>query len=447
MAAAKTALLILGILLVAAGPARTAETDPARRSLVVQAVERASPAVVNVSTEEVVERQGSSPFPFRADPFFDEFFRDFQDPRPRRFTRTSLGSGVIVAADGTILTNLHVILRSSTIHVTLADEREYEAKLVGADPDTDLAVLRVEKAGVLPHIDLGSSTDVLIGETVIAIGNPFGLSHTVTSGVVSAVGRSLNDEDRTFTDLIQTDASINPGNSGGPLLNIRGELIGINTAIYGKAQGIGFAIPVDRVARVMKDLVSYGEVRQVWTGLVAQPLTPDLKRHFGVTHGVVIAAVEDGSPADAAGVERGDVVTHVDGRDVRSEDEFDRRIQDHAQGERITLTRRRDGAPANVTLTAGAFPAERADRLAWSRLGLEVAEDDDGLDVRRVRGDSPAAQIGVQRGDRVLGLDGAALRSLAEFRRRMYEVRAARGVLLSIGRGRYQYNVRVALAD
>jgi len=443
--ASKTAILICGFLLLAA-PGRGAETDPLRRSLVVQAVERAGPAVVNVSTEEVVEQRGS-PFPFPQDPFFDEFFRDFRDPRPRRFTRESLGSGVIVAADGTILTNLHVILRASRIHVTLADEREFDATLVGADADSDLAVLRVKAGSPLPYIALGTSRDVMIGETVIAIGNPFGLSHTVTSGVVSAVGRSLHDEERTFTDLIQTDASINPGNSGGPLLNIRGQLVGINTAIYGKAQGIGFAIPVDRVARVMRELVSYGEVRRVWTGLVVQDLTPELERHFGVARGVVVATVEDDSPAADAGLARGDVLTQVDGREVRSEEEFEVRVQDHAQGERLTVTRRRDGADAVVTVTAAPFPAERADGLAWSRLGLEVTEGKEGLDVRRVRGGSPAARIGVERGDRVLALDGAAVRSLADFRRHMYEARRARGVLLSIGRGPYQYNVRVPLAD
>jgi serine protease Do len=444
--ASKTAILISSILLFAAAGGRAAETDPVRRSLVVEAVERASPAVVNVSTEEVVEQRGS-PFPFPQDPLFDEFFRDFRDPRPRRYTRESLGSGVIVAADGTILTNLHVILRASRIHVTLADEREFDATLVGADADSDLAVLRVKAGGALPYIALGSSKDLMIGETVIAIGNPFGLSHTVTSGVLSAIGRSLHDEERTYTDLIQTDASINPGNSGGPLLNIRGQLVGINTAIYGKAQGIGFAIPVDRVARVMRELVSYGEVRRVWTGLVVQDLTPELERHFGVSRGVVVATVEERSPAAAAGIERGDVLTQVDGRDVRSEEEFEQRVQDHAQGERVTVTRRRDGADAVVTLTAAPFPAERADDLAWSRLGLEVAEGKDGLDVRRVRGGSPAARIGVERGDRVLALDGADVRSLADFRRHMYEARRARGVLLSIGRGRYQYNVRVPLAD
>ena len=192
MAAATTAFLTLLALLLEAAPAgaRGAEPDPARQSLVVQAVERASPAVVNVSTEQIIERRGS-PFPFPQDPFFDEFFRDFVDPRPQRFKTTSLGSGVIVGTDGTIMTNVHVVERASRIHVTLADQREFDAKLVGADADADIAILRVQAGGTLPAVTLGTSSDLMIGESVIAIGNPFGLSHTVTTGVVSAIGRSI----------------------------------------------------------------------------------------------------------------------------------------------------------------------------------------------------------------------------------------------------------------
>ena len=428
------ALLIAALALPAVAAARGAESDPERRSLVVQAVEKASPAVVNVSTEQIVERH-ASPFPFPQDPFFEEFFRDFVDPRPRRFKTTSLGSGVIVAADGTIMTN-----------VTLLDQREFDAKLVGADADADIAVLRIKAGGDLPHIPFGTSADLMIGETVIAIGNPFGLSHTVTTGVVSAVGRSLRDEDRTYTDFIQTDASINPGNSGGPLLNIKGELVGIDTAIYGKAQGIGFAIPVDRARRVMKDLVSYGEVHHAWIGLVVQNLSPELAEHFGVRRGVVVAAVESKSPAEAAGLARGDAITKVDGREVASRDEFEQRIEDHAEGDRVTLTLRRDGRDEDVRLAAAAFPVARADELAWQLLGLEAVADDEGLVVRRVRSGSPAARIGVQKGDRLLGLGGTPLRSVAELRRKMVEVRAARSILLSVGRGPYQYNVNVPLA-
>ena len=439
------ALLIAALALPAVAAARGAESDPERRSLVVQAVEKASPAVVNVSTEQIVERH-ASPFPFPQDPFFEEFFRDFVDPRPRRFKTTSLGSGVIVAADGTIMTNVHVIERASRVRVTLNDQREFDATLVGADADADIAVLRVKAGGDLPHIPFGTSADLMIGETVIAIGNPFGLSHTVTTGVVSAVGRSLRDEERTYTDFIQTDASINPGNSGGPLLDIKGELIGINTAIYGKAQGIGFAIPVDRAQRVMKDLVSYGEVRHAWVGLVVQNLTPDLAQHFGVRRGVVVAQVEPKSPAEAAGIARGDAVTKVDGREVASREEFEQRIEDHAEGDRLTLTLRREGGDEDVRLAAATFPTARADELAWQLLGLQAAGAEDGLVVSRVRPGSPAARIGVQRGDRLLGLGGTPLRSVAELRRKMIELRSARSVLLSVGRGPYQYNVNVPLA-
>src|SRR5262245_48904475 len=293
------------------------------------------------------------------------------------------------------MTNVHVVERPSSIHVTLSDEREFDAKLVGADADADIAILRVQAGGPLPSIPLGSSADLMIGESVIAIGNPFGLSHTVTTGVVSAVGRSLRDEDRTYTDFIQTDASINPGNSGGPLLNIKGELVGINTAIYGKAQGIGFAIPVDRARRIMKDLVSYGEVRRPWVGLLVQDLTPELAQHFGTRHGVIVADVEPKSPGAAAGLERGDAIIKVDGHDVASREEFEQRIQDHAESDRINLTLRRDGRDEAVELRASAFPSARADELAWQLLGVEASEDANGLVVRRVRASSPAARIGV----------------------------------------------------
>jgi len=347
MATTTWATILSLVLLAGSARAGAPETDPARRSRVVEAVERASPAVVNISTEQVVVQRGT---PFGGDPFFDQFFRDFFDSRPRRSTRTSLGSGVIVQSDGTILTNEHVILRGGRIHVTLADGREFEAKLVGRDPESDLAVLRIN-AGSLPHIALGHSDDLMIGETVIAIGNPFGLSHTVTTGVISATKRSLQSGERTFTDFIQTDASINPGNSGGPLLNILGQLIGINTAIYGNAQGIGFAIPVDRARRSMDSLV------------------------------------------------------------------------------------------------AGRHPPEAdPNQLAWDQLGVEARDGDGGLAVTRVRGGSAAERVGVQRGDRLLGLDGVALDSLDTLGDRLRAARGAPSVVLSIGRGAYRYDVEMPLA-
>src|SRR5437870_8935865 len=421
--------------------------DASRRSPVVTAVEKASPAVVSIISAQEVER-GDNPFS-GGDPFFDEFFRDFFEPFRQRQTEQSLGSGVVIQPDGYILTNEHVILRSGKIQVQFADERKFDARLVGADSDSDLAVLKVDSSKALPNLPLGNSDDLMIGETVIAIGNPFGLSHTVTTGVVSALNRSIRSDDKTYSDFIQTDASINPGNSGGPLLNIKGELIGIDTAIYsrsGGSIGIGFAIPVDRARHVMRDLVSYGEVRRAWVGLVVQDLTPQLAQHFGTRRGVVVTEIDPGSPAAGAGLARGDVITRVDGREVHSRDEFEQRVQDHAEGTKLLVTRRRDGSEEEVELVTAVFPAAQADDLAWHLLGLGVGEGDDGLVVRRVRDGSPAARIGVQRGDRLLGLGGAPLESLATFRKRMIELRSARSTLLSIGRGPYQYNVQVALA-
>jgi len=451
MLPSRAAVLLLCLVVSGLGAARRAEasapeTDPNRRSLVVRAVERASPAVVNISTAQVIERRGA-PFPFPSDPFFEEFFRDFFDPRPRRETRTSLGSGVIVRPDGTILTNEHVILRGSRIHVTLVDGREYEARLVGSDADSDLAVLRLQGGRDFPTVALGRSDDLLIGETVIAIGNPFGFSHTVTTGVVSAVGRSLRGGERTFTDFIQTDAAINPGNSGGPLLNINGELIGINTAIYGKAQGIGFAIPVDRAKRILRDLVSYGEVRRGWVGLAVQPLTPDLQRYFQVRSGVVVSEVEPGSPAERASIARGDVVTQVDGQPIGSPDEFETRVEDRGPGDRVRLrVLREEGDEREVTVVLADLPGGDVETLAWERIGIRVAEDAEGLVVTAVRRGSPAARIGVERGDRILGLGGAPVTTRSELRRQLMNTRRARSVLLSVGRGPYQYNVPLVLA-
>jgi len=444
--ATRTALLIAAVLAPALVWAGAAETDPARRSLVVEAVERASPAVVNISAEQVVESQGAFPRP--TDPFFDEFFRDFFDSRPRRSTRTSLGSGFIVDPNGTILTNSHVILRGGKVHVTLVDGREFEAKLVGADADSDLAVLRIKASETFPTANLGTSSDVLIGETVIAIGNPFGLSHTVTTGVVSALGRSLRGEERTYTDFVQTDASINPGNSGGPLLNIRGDVIGINAAIYNKAQGIGFAIPIDRAKRVLHDLVSYGEVKRSWLGVFTQELTPQLAQHFGVRKGVIVGRVEPKSPAATAGLVRGDLILKVDGHEVTSPDDFESRVESRSSGESISLTVSgdKDGVEREVVLTAAAFPDSDADDLLWTMLGFAAAADDNGLAVSKVRPGSPSARIGLRRGDRVLGLEGSGVQTQAELRRKMIEVRAARSVVLSVGRGPYQYNVQVPLA-
>jgi serine protease Do len=429
--------------------AARAEVNPIRRTPVVEAVQKVSPAVVNISTETIVARQ-TSPFPAFRDPLFDEFFHDFFEPRVERYKQTSLGSGVVIRPDGYILTNQHVVLHGSEIKVTLADDRDFKAQLIGADSDSDLAVLKVKSDKPLPYINMGNSDDLMIGETVIAIGNPFGLSHTVTTGVVSALGRSLKAGEQTYYDFIQTDASINPGNSGGPLLNLSGDLIGINTAIYQKAQGIGFAIPINRAHRIVADLISYGEVHVPWVGAIVQDLTPELAMRLGIQlqrkGGVVVRGIESGSPAADAGITPGKVITAIDGHDVHSAEEYDQRIRDHAESGAIEFTVTEQDGARQVTVHARRFPPERADALAWQLIGIRLAETRDGLRVEAVRPQSPAARIGVGVGDAIVALAGAAVRTLEEFRRRMTDVRLAQGTLVSIRRGPYVYQVNLPFA-
>lgn len=435
-------VLLLSWLLACVPPALAQDSN--RRSPVVIAVEKASPAVVSIFSTQEVERQFN---PFSGNPLFDDFFRDFFEPFRQRQTERSLGSGVVIRPDGYILTNEHVVLQSGKIQVQLADERQLEARLVGADSDSDLAVLKVDTTTALPYLPLGNSDDLMIGETVIAIGNPFGLSHTVTTGVVSALNRSLNTDGRTYYDFIQTDASINPGNSGGPLLNIKGELVGINTAIYGKAQGIGFAIPISRAKRIVQELISYGVVETPWVGVVVQTLTPELAYHFGLKDrkGVLIRAVEPGSPAARAGLQRGDIILSLNGRPLRSSEEYLQHEREHSSGDRLRLRVLRSRGEEEIVVTAARFPQEKADELAWQLLGLALAESENGLQVRRVRPGSPAARIGIERGDAILGLSGVQTRTLAEFRRKMIDARLSQSLLLSIGRGRQLYHVTIPL--
>jgi serine protease DegS len=280
-----------------------------------QAVSAAAPAVVNVHTAKVITRRSH---PLLEDPVFRHFFGD-RLGKPRREVQTSLGSGVIISSRGFVLTNNHVIDGADEIQVLLSDGRSASAMVVGVDPDTDLAVLRIA-LGNLPSMVIGNSKDLRVGDVALAIGNPFGVGQTVTLGIISATGRDhlgIN----TYEDFIQTDAAINPGNSGGALINARGELVGINSAIYsrsGGSQGIGFAIPVNLAKNVMKQIIEQGHVVRGWLGIEAQDLTSQLAETFGMTStaGVLIAGVLRDGPADAAGILPGDVVTSIDGTPV-----------------------------------------------------------------------------------------------------------------------------------
>src|ERR1051326_6902531 len=297
-------------------PPIPASVAASRRTPVVVVAHNVGPSVVNIQTESTIRRR-------EVDPFFDPF--GFFGGRDRAYTSQSLGSGFVWTKDGIIVTNNHVVEGASKIAVTFQDGNTVPAKLIGVDPDSDVAVLRVDKTNVMPA-PIGTSSDLLIGETVVAVGNPFGLSGSVTTGVVSATGRSVpsKEEGRTFTDFLQTDASINPGNSGGPLLNIEGRVIGINVMILATGQGIGFAIPVDRAKKVVQDILRYGQVHSAWIGAVTATLTPEEAKRHGLraSKGAIVARVFADSPAAAAGLRAGDVITSVENKPVDSREAF-----------------------------------------------------------------------------------------------------------------------------
>ncbi len=452
-------LLVLGSVVLVRGQSWSASNS--RENAVVKAVRKVSPAVVNISSEYEVTQRSNPFFDFGLDPFFDSFFRDFFEPQyKRRYKGTSLGSGVVI--DGTrgyILTNEHVIARSSKIKVVLKDEREFEAELVGAAPDFDLAVLKIDSDESLPAVEMGDSDDLMIGETVIAIGNPFGFSHTVTTGVISALNRSVQTEDRTYRDFIQTDASINPGNSGGPILNINGDLIGINTAIYSKAQGIGFAIPINKARRVMDDLIKYGEVHIPWLGLFVQDLDPRLALYFKTPQGqgVLISDVTDKSPAQAAGFQPGDVVIAVGDKRVNSEQTYKAIIRNFSAGDVITLVVWKDGNPHTRQVRSRTFPEELAEELAYKSLGVRVRDIStslrlkykiaatDGVMVTELRRASYLDRIGARPGDVIRRVNEMAVKDVDDFKRAIAKYRQKESAVLIIQRGNQQYYVTVKL--
>ncbi len=325
----------------------------------VRVAELASPAVVNISTVSGRSGRTSDELfrPFGNDPFFRDFFDRFFEGTPRRRQQNSLGSGLIFDKSGLILTNHHVVKDADEITVRFANKQETKGKVVGVDPKTDLAVIRVETKEALPVVALGNSDALRVGDWAIAIGNPFGLDHTVTVGVISATGRSEVGI-ATYENFIQTDASINPGNSGGPLLNIRGEVIGINTAIVASGQGIGFAIPVNMARKVMGDLVQKGKVTRGWLGVGIQPLTPELAKSFKVgQEGVLVNQVMPKSPAEAAGLKVGDLILSVDGKPVKEPRELQQIVSESEVGKTLEVNVLRDNARQTVKVKLGEMPA------------------------------------------------------------------------------------------
>jgi len=422
-----------------------------RETAVVQAVRKISPAVVNISSEYEI-RQRTNPFSgFGMDPFFDSFFKDFFEPGyEQRYKRSSLGSGVIIDGKrGFILTNSHVIEKTGKITVALKDEREFEAQVVGADPDSDLAVLRIESATALPAIDMGNSDDLMIGETVIAIGNPFGFSNTVTTGVISALNRSIRTEERVFLDFIQTDASINPGNSGGPLLNINGELIGINTAIYAKAQGIGFAIPINKARRIVADLIRYGEVVPAWVGIVVQNLDKKLAQYLKLpsVKGVLVKDVERKSPAIAAGIREGDIIVDVGGRSIQSVQDYDLALKNYAAEDTIKLGLLRSEKKLSVAVRTKIFPQALAKEMIDRLLGIKVnsAGAGKGVVITDIRRNTHLAGIGAKPGDIIRQVDDVAISTEDDFEKAVIKYRSKSSVVLLLQRGYQLYYITVKL--
>jgi len=425
-----------------------------RKTPVVKVVEKVSPAVVNISTERIVQER-VNPF---GNPFFNNFFDNFFDSFPQRsYKQQSLGSGVIIDSKGHVLTNEHVVLKASKIMITLADKREFEGKLIGSDPRSDLAIVKIDSEKNLPYIALGRSDDLMVGETVVAIGNPFGLSHTVTSGLISAINRTVKiNNDLAYQGFIQTDASINPGNSGGPLLNINGELIGINTAIYQKAEGIGFAIPIDRAKRIVADLITYGKVRKVWLGLRVQDLNKDLVSYFNLDHpsGVIVTRVIAGSPAENAGLHRGDVILKINEDQIDSQEVYSSVVAGFTADSTLKILLMREGKPVTISLKPARMAQDAAEKIARDLLGLTVKDfkplsrgreyHDLGVVVTSVRDKSPVSKIGIQKGDVIHQVNDKEINNLEDFQEVIISNADQDSLLFLVQRGPYLYPVTIS---
>ncbi len=402
-----------------------------RRTPTVVAVNNVLPSVVNIEVESVIRRRN-----------FDPWFGFF--PRERAYKTQSVGSGVVWDGSGIIVTNAHVVEGASQIVVNFHDNQRSPARVVGIDPESDLAVLQVEASGLSPA-PIGTSSDLLIGESVIAIGNPFGLGGSVTTGVISATGRSVPSQDgqRVYTDFIQTDASINPGNSGGPLVNIEGKVIGINVAIYAEAQNIGFAIPVDRAKKVIDDLLQFGEVHKTWIGVATTTLTPEEAHRIGfsVDRGALVTRVFDDSPADTAGIRAGDIIIEANGGAVDSREALHTILATTDSGDRFPLKIQRENRSLEVSVTLIEPPANLGLELLAEVSGLQVEEGRRGVAVSRVRRGSRADDIGLRPGDSIVQVNGRDVRTIKEVNDAVVRGADRSSIVLSVARGRYVYTL------
>jgi serine protease Do len=416
--------------------------------------EKMKPAVVNISTTMVMK--GSTLMQFHApfgerDPFREFWEKFFGGEMPREYRTKSLGSGFIVNNEGYIITNDHVIRHAEKIVVTLQNKKDYQAKVVGSDEKTDLALIKIDAQEVLPVAPLGDSDRLRVGDWVVAIGNPFGLAETVTAGIVSAKGRVIGAG--PYDDFIQTDASINPGNSGGPLFNIYGEVVGINTAIVATGQGIGFAIPVNLAKEVVSQLKEKGRVVRGWLGVGIQRVTPDLAKSFGLKEaaGALVSKVFEDTPAARAGLKQGDIILSFDGKKIEDSSELPRVVASTPVGKEVNIQLFRDGKTISVQAKIAEMeekkkeaekerPLEKPVGILVQDVTPEIArslgmERPRGIVVAQVEPGSPADEAGMRRGDVILEVDRKPIENVEAFRKVIREAKEQAVLLFLIRRG------------
>jgi serine protease Do len=435
----------------------------------------AESAVVNISTSQTVKNEGFhgfGPFPGPGNPGgrgggespfgendpFEQFFRRFMPQLPKSFKQRSLGSGFAISSDGLIVTNNHVVEHADEIQVKLSSgDHQYKAKVLGTDPKTDLALVKIEPQGKIEALKLGDSGKLRVGDWVVAIGNPFGLEQTVTAGIVSAKGRVIGQG--PYDDFIQTDASINPGNSGGPLLNVDGEVVGINSAIFSESggnMGIGFAIPSNLAKTVIEQLRTQGKVTRGWLGVMIQDVTEDLARSFKLSepHGALVSSVKEDGPAAKAGLERGDIIVEFDGKPVKSSHELPSMVAATPIGKNVDVKVLREGNEKTLQMKISEMPkgegeagGEESEEQSGEKLGLSVApvtpevasqlgiEPGSGVLVRAVKSGSTAEDAGLQAGDVILEVNRKAVKSVEAFKSAVSSAKKDESLLFLVRRG------------
>ncbi len=417
--------------------------------------EDVSPAVVNVRTVKTIKGGGPvfrhfSPWG-KDDPFREFFERFFGEGHQREFKERSLGSGFIIDTQGYIVTNNHVIEDADEIVIKLKNEKEYKAEIKGRDPNTDLALLKIEAPPNLPVVKMGDSDQLKVGQWVVAIGSPFGLEYTVTAGIVSAKGRVIGSG--PYDDFIQTDASINPGNSGGPLLNLRGEVVGINTAIVASGQGIGFAIPINLAQGIIEELKRTGQVTRGWLGVAIQDLDPELAEYYGVKgdHGVLIARVFPGDPADQAGIKAKDIILSVNGQKIKDSRDLTSFIANLEIGQKAKIKVLRNGKEKKFTVTITKREDEKLAGKSWESedtgdLGIQVSNinpemaqrfnlsETDGVVVSDIESGSKADIAGLRKGDIIREINHQSISSVDDFRDIVNAIDQGEGVNMFVQR-------------